>query len=202
MAVALSVTVGSSCAVFVGLRLLRTREPQLRTLLLAGSVASYAILLWARPGSLWLSDAGVLLVAIAGAFMLGSLLKNKGAVVTFCVAAAVADVLSFSGGLTRHLLDQYRGSSEVLPYLAVFSPIDGESVPIIGMGDLIVTGALFLALERIGFRTPEVGTVLIFTIVAALIVGWIVGGVPAIPFIAGGVIAYVGFWLDRSARID
>ncbi|RMG53068.1 MAG: hypothetical protein D6723_07765 [Acidobacteria bacterium] len=165
-------------------------------------MAGYAILLWMRSGSPWLSDAGVLLASIAGAFILGSLLKTKGAIVAFCAAAAGADILSFSGGLTRHLLDQYRESSGVLPYLAIFGPIDSESVPIIGMGDLIVTGALFLALERIGFRAPEGGTVLIFTIVAALIVGWIVGGIAALPFVAVGVIAYVGFRSRRRVGIN
>jgi len=192
IAIAFGATLGSLTVIFAAIRWLDTLAPRLRAFLLGAGIAAYALMIWSRPASYWISDTGVLLASIVGAFMLGGLLGSRSAVVAFCLAVALVDILSSSGGLTRHLLDQYRESgSGLLPYLAVLMTIDGKRMAVIGIGDLVVSGALFLGLHRLGFHAPGAAGVLAASIVVAFVIGWILNGIPALPFIAAGVIAYV-----------
>jgi hypothetical protein len=97
--------------------------------------------------SVWLSNVGVILASVAGAMVIGSLNRSKGGVVTFLVTAAVVDWFSFSGELTRWIIDgAVGGNTLLLQYLTVALPVGGRVRYLIGIGDLLITGGAGLSL--------------------------------------------------------
>jgi hypothetical protein len=162
------------------------------------SILLYGATLILRPSSWLVGDLAVLLGAAGGVQLIEGGLKTPGAVAAFLSVAAVVDVISMSGGLSRMLVEAYRqGTSDFLLYLTLTVPIRGQVVPIVGIGDLLVGGAAAVALLRLGFgRAPVMGA-MAAGLMAALAYGLWRGGAPAVPFIAVAVIALV--W-RRSAR--
>jgi hypothetical protein len=188
---ALGLTVISVAAVFVGLRGLSVLVRSWRIFVVAASLVYYGAVLWVRPSSFIFSDVGVVLASTAGAFLLAILLGNKGAVIAFSITAAVVDILSFYTGPSRHVIDAYQGAGRLLEYLTVFIATESLKMAVIGIGDLVVVGTLFQALCRMEYPVVTSGMVLISAVLLSLVVGWILGGIPAVPFFAAGVIAYV-----------
>jgi len=76
-------------------------------------------------------------------------------------------------------------------HLSISFPVAGAVRPIVGIGDLVVATALFAALMRIGYGVGESFAVPLGGMVLALGVGLLVGGAPALPFIAVVTGAYV-----------
>ncbi len=155
-------------------------------------VGTYGAFCLVQPDVWWLANSALLLAAVAGGLLIARTLKSKAAVVAFCVTVGVVDFLSFSGGLTHHIIMLFEeGRSRLLLYLAVTIPFQGALRPIVGIGDLVVLGALFTALARLGY--PHARSLLgpVTGLVAALVLGLMVGGISALPFIAGGTILYV-----------
>jgi hypothetical protein len=161
------------------------------------AVIAYAALLVWQPAFLFLSDLAVLVVAVALGSLIGSTLRSPGAVVGFIITAAIIDLFSFSGGLTRLIIDSYRsGESRLLEYLAFSLPIGGRVAPLIGVGDLLILSALFYSLAKLGYPRLVTATVLLVATLAALFVGLAVRGVPGLPFLAGAVLLYA-FYRER-----
>jgi hypothetical protein len=137
-------------------------------------------------------DLAVLAGAVGGVLLLERGLRTPAAVTAFLVVAAVVDVLSVSGGVSRMLIERYReGTSDLLLYLTLVVPIRGRAIPIVGIGDLLVGGAAAVALIRLGFRPVAVMGTLAIGLLTALAYGLWRGGAPAVPFIAAAVLFLV-----------
>jgi hypothetical protein len=122
---------------------------------------------------------------VGGVLWLERGLRTPGAVIAFLVVAAVVDLLSVSGGVSRLLIERHRqGTSDLLLYLTLVVPIRDHAVPIVGIGDLLVGGTAATALLRLGLRPVGVMVTFAIGLLAALAYGLWRGGAPAVPFIA------------------
>ncbi len=178
-------------------------RPDVRRAASIGILLTYAIVLYLQPLGLVGSNLLVLAASVAAGALIGSTLREPGAIVAFCVTIALVDFFSFGGGLTRKIIDEYaRGENELLRYLAVSVSLDGRIVPVVGVGDLVVLAALYCGLRRVGEPAGVSAFVLLSSLAAALAIGLLVGGAPALPFLAGASIAVVGVsrFRGRGAR--
>lgn len=149
-------------------------------------------------GGPWLSNALVLGSAAGVAALLARTVRTPGSLVALAVTASLVDIVSFLGGPTRFLLDAGSNSiSDPLRYLAVSMSVDGDLIAVVGIGDLLIFGVLFLGLRGQGHPGRSVGAVLAGGLLAALLVGLLRGGAFGIPFMAIGVIAL----MYRSRRM-
>lgn len=145
----------------------------------------HAALLLFRPASFWVSNVCVVGSGIAAAFLIGRTLRATPTVVALAVAASVADVVSFSAGPTRWILNaDSAGAPGLLQYLALVLPFSGDATAVMGVGDMLLLGAFAMGLER-STRMPLVSAAApILGLVVALAVGLSRGGVYGIPFMA------------------
>lgn len=163
----------------------------------AAVLSAYGGLMWLRPASLIVSDSIVLIGAAAIGTAIGCRLRDPAAITAFAVAAAIADVLSFTLGPTRGLLEGAdRSAGSVIAYLAVSVPAAGTVVPVVGLGDLLVLATFFVALRRVGAPFPARAAVPTAGLLVALAIGLLLGGAFGIPFMAAAVIAYL--YLHRT----
>lgn len=167
----------------------------------AAGLAGFAILLWIRPPSLVLGSAAVLAVgALAGAG-LGRLYRGREAVVTFAVAAAIADIISVFWGFTGELARSARGPGSLLSYLAVSIPMNGTVLFVVGAGDLLFLAYFFTTLREMGVRPGPRFAIPVGGLLAALAFGLATPGpAPAIPFMAATVVAYLVITSSRKAK--
>ena len=186
--------VGGLAVVVLAVRLLQCFLPS-QTRLLAGSfLLIYGVVLVLRLSAWPITDLAVLTGAVGGVLLFQGGLQTPRAVAVFLGVAAIVDVLSMSGGLSRLLIERYRASGGgLLQYLTLAIPIRGHAVSIVGIGDLLVGGAAATALLRLKLRpVPIMGTFAI-GLLAALAYGlWRGRGAPALPFIA--VVVFVLVW--------
>lgn len=144
-----------------------------------------AIAVLGVPAPPLMSSALVLTSSIAGAVLLGRALAAPGAVVVFAITASVVDIVSFSGGATRWLLTADTPStSRALQFLTVSVSRGEGMVAVVGIGDLLVFGALYLALRSSDCRRTTVLVGLLAALLVALVVGLLRGGAFGIPFMA------------------
>jgi hypothetical protein len=188
----------STALVFLGVRAIDRASSQTRLPVTLSFLVWYALTLAFGPRFFLYSDAILLAGAVAASSLIAQAVRSPESLVVFCVAAAVADVLSYSGGLTERIVEAYRLSdNDLLLSLMVTVPVAGELRPIVGVGDLIITGTVFSVLDRA--RHPPLATFFapVSGLLVALIVGLLTGGIGAIPFIAATTIGYV-LWSRRS----
>lgn len=184
-----------------------SRTAGARTKTVAGGLLlAYATVLVLRLAGWLVIDLAVLAGAVGGVLLLERGLRTPASVTAFLVVAAVVDVVSASGGISRVLVDRYRaGASDLLLYLTLVVPIGGRTIPIVGIGDLLVGGAAATALLRLGLRPIAVMGTFVIALLTALAYGLWRGGAPAVPFIAAAVAVLV--WRhsvglrDRTPRI-
>ena len=182
----------SALLVFAGTlltaKLTRSRLFVATALVLAGYIGIYALQV-----NNWIAITGVvLIVAVFTGTCIGRTVNSESALVALCTAAAVADFVSFTFGITHAILSGYAsGSSRLLLYLSFSVPIRSQVVPLAGIGDLIIIGAIFLSLRKAGYTLTETFLVPVSGLMIALIVGLLANGIFALPFIAGSVIGYI-----------
>ncbi len=185
-------TCGSALVVFGGTIAILKIKKQPRIKLSFFVLFLYGLLLWFQPGNWLLSDLVVLLVAVIIGHLIGTAIVSKPAFVTFLLTVALVDFLSFSGGLTAKIISDYReGNNLLLQFLSVSIPLNSKVIPIIGLGDLVVISSIYVGLIRLGYPRWESSLVPLVGLLLALMVGLAIGGVSALPFIAGIVISYV-----------
>lgn len=110
-----------------------------------------------KVGGPWLNDALVLGSAASIGALLVRTVRTPGSLMALAVTASVVDIVSFTGGPTRFLLDSGSNSiSEALRYLAVSVSVDGDLVAVVGIGDLLIFGVFFLGLRSQGHSWPAV----------------------------------------------
>jgi hypothetical protein len=162
-------------------------------------LACYLAVLVLRPDVALLANVSVLIVAVVVGSLLGTLVTNLPALVSFCVAASIVDLLSTHAGTTAKLIQAFHaGTTSLLPHLSVSLAVYGHIRPVVGIGDLVILTAIDFSLRRRGhadvfaFAAPTAGVLL------ALAVGLLLGGVFAIPFISATTIGYVAFRLGSQ----
>ncbi len=150
-----------------------------------------AILVW-KPDSIILINIGVVLAAVAVGNLIGQPLRTMGSLITFAVTASLVDILSFSGGLTQRIITEYMNhQSQLLQFLCLSLSREGRAIPIIGIGDLVIMAAFSRALMQQKYTQWQSFLVPFFGLLAALIVGYAVGGIYAIPFISGSAVVFL-----------
>lgn len=160
---------------------------------------AYGAVLWIRPESMALSNAVILASAIALAPLLGRSLGSFGGIVAFAVTVSAVDLLSFGGGLTRQIIQDYRaGTGDLLRFLAVTVPLDSRPTPLVGVSDLVIMGALSIGLTRLHGDGRRAIVVLLSALALATLVGIGIGGVAALPFL--GFAAVADAWLAERHR--
>ena len=123
----------------------------------------------------------VLGTALGAGVAIGRSLRSTGALVVLAVTASIVDVISFSSGPTRWLLEADSGAgASVLRFLTISVPREGVVVPAVGVGDLLLLAAFFVALRALNRGR-----------LVALAVGLWRGGAFGIPFMAAGAVALV-----------
>jgi len=187
-----AVTVGGLVVVAWASRLSGAISPWRRRLLACAVLLTYAAALMLRPPAWPVINLAVLAGAVGGVLLIQGGLPTPGSVAVFLCVAAVVDLLSFSGGFTHILIERYRGGSgNLLLYLCLVMPVHGHTIPIVGIGDLLVGGVAATALLRLGLRPALVIGAVAVGLLSALAYGLWRGGAPAIPFIAIAVVFLV-----------
>ena len=168
------------------------------------SLPIYVSLFFVRPVSVFLSDAFMLLSAASFCVLLGRGIKTAPSIVSFSIAASIADIVSFNWGPTHYLVKaaEQLDPTSLLNLMAFSIVLKGNIYPIVGLGDFVFIGIYFMALRQIGvgswaqFIIPTVG------LLGALVVGVLVGGIYAILFMAAVVIGYLFFSHRLSPRVQ
>jgi len=199
--VAAFVTLGGLAAVVLAARWVPRVAPSWTKPLAGCCLLTYCAVLVLRPSAWPVMDFAVLTGAVGGVLLLERGLRTPGAVTAFLVVAAVVDMLSVSGGVSRALIERYReGTSDFLLYLTLVVPIRSRVVPIVGIGDLLIGGAAATALLRLGLRPLVVMGTFAIGLLTALAYGLWRGGAPAVPFVAAAVLFLVWRHSIRPAR--
>jgi hypothetical protein len=168
------------------------------------SLLIYVSLFFVRPVSVFLSDTFMLLFAASICVLIGRSIKTTPSIVSFSITASIADIVSFNLGPTHYLMKagEQLDPASLLNLLAFSIVFKGNICSIVGIGDFIIIGIYFIALRQIGiglwmqFIIPTVG------LLGALVVGVLVGGIYAIPFMAATVIGYLFFSHRLSSRVS
>jgi hypothetical protein len=144
------------------------------------------------PENWVLIDVVVLSVAGIGGSGLGLFIRSKSSLITFCIVASVVDIYSATQGVTSNLADAYREeTSDLLRYLVISMPVGGSVEPIVGIGDFFIISAICFVLVRLGYNRSQLLLAPLSGLLLAIIVGQLVGGIFAIPFIAATTIVYL-----------
>lgn len=126
--------------------------------------------------------------ALAGS-ALARTMNGRAGIAAFSIVAAAVDAVSFYAGPMHAILNADRSSMNLLQYLVLVVPTGRGLVGVVGFGDLAVMTALYAALFRAGLGSAAAFLFPFGGLMLALVVGLLVGGAPALPFIAGGTLA-------------
>lgn len=165
---------------------LAARIPRPRKIWLAFTLlALYAATVALHPSAWLVIDMAELAGAVGGVILVEGALQSQRAVAVFLTTAAVADAVSMAGGISKTLIDGFRGgSSHALEYLALLVPVHGSVAAIIGITDLFLTGTAAVALMRLKLGRVAVFGTVVCGLLTALATGLWLGPMPAIPFVA------------------
>lgn len=162
--------------------------------ILVAILVIYSIMLWLKISPWLISDTIVMIIALLVGYAFGLTVRSFSALSGFCIAAGIADFISFtfSSVLTSKIINDYeQGYNLLLQYLSITIPLSSRMVPIVGIGDLIIIGSIYVSLNKLGyndwfsFLSPLVGLLM------ALCIGLLVNGIFALPFICGAIIIYL-----------
>lgn len=194
MDTALFATVIILCAafLFLGIRL----AGRLPTPWVTGVFALAAILfigLFVLRQFVWfVGDILILLLSLSAGKTLGRIIYSWQALIAFCLALAVMDLLSFYFGPTASLMAGFRqGNTLPLQYLSISVPMGDGIQPIMGIGDTMALATAYATLTQLrypagwSFLAPLAGLLM------ATAVGLAVGGIFALPFMTVALIAYL-----------
>jgi len=191
-------TIVSSIVLWFGV----VRVSRLSTVYLAAAAlplaAFYvAVCIW-KPPVLLLADALILAVAVFAGSILGRLFRSPASLVAFAAGAGVADFVSFNSGVTRATINaSHSGASRLFEYLSLTIPLPpGSATPIVGIGDLLILAAFMTSLHQLGYGRAAL-IVPASGLVAALAIGFVAGGIGAVPVMAAILIVYL-LWTQRA----
>jgi hypothetical protein len=187
-----AVIIFSAAILFLGIRLAgRFPDPWVTGLFAAALILFIALfaLRWIH----WLvGDVLILLLSLSAGKVISGLIKSWQALIVFCLTLAVMDLVSFFFGPTANLIANYRlGNSLPLQYLSVSIPIGGEIQPIMGIGDTMALATAYAILIQLRYPAGWAFLAPLAGLLIALAVGLAVGGIFALPFLAGALITYI-----------
>lgn len=193
------VTILSTLVVYFGVnQVIKLKGKELWWVVVPG-LLSYAVLLVWQPENLWFSNIGVLTAAVLAGSLIGRQLGNSTSLIVFSITAALVDIFSFSGGLTKKIIDSYeQGQNLLLRFLTISIPLKGKIVPLVGLGDLLIMGAIFYVLLKLKYPGWQCLLVPLAGLLLAVVVGLITGGVFGLPFIAAAVIAFLVYKTHKA----
>ena len=183
----------SAIAVFTGVYSVRKAPLKPSLAFAAGLFLAFMVSLALPPAPAFLSNALVLAGAVGLGVFISFFLTSNGALAAFCVAVAVVDFFSFGGGLTSKLIAAAKsGNVDLLKHLVIYLPQPGgKLVALVGVGDLVILGALYASLME--NHHPPGAALFVPTagLVFAILTGLVIGGVYGIPFIAAAILLYL-----------
>ena len=189
-----SIPIISAFIVFLGVFFLQKRSKIILWTVFLGAAFLYTSLFVFQTESDFLSNSFILMMSIGGGTVLGLLLSHRGSLITFCSIASLADIYSFFSGPTRQIVEAYQmETSSLLSYLSISWIIEGQPSFLIGIGDLLVLGAVFYALLALRYSYKISMLVPLTGLAIALITGMLLHGIFAIPFIGIPVILFIVF---------
>lgn len=197
--VAFAVCLLAGAVLFAGTRPLERLRPGALAAIAGVTAAACAALLVVRSPNVLLADLAVLASALVLGSGLGSMLRGSVGLGSFCITAAIVDVVSSHSGATARIVEGYRrGTSNLLQVLSLSAPVGGRVRPIVGIGDIVVLACIYFALRRLGHRGALAFAAPLSGLLLAVVVGLVVGGAPALPFVAATTLAYL--WLAARQR--
>lgn len=160
-------------------------------------LAGYLALLLSRPDSVALSNVTVVAAGAAAGVLIAGLVASREALVALAIAASIADIVSFTTGPTRWLLDRdpTDAGAGLLEYLTVTLPWGDRLLPVVGIGDLMFTAAYYLILRTLRVAPGLALAAPLAGLLVALAVGLAFGGAWAIPFMSATTVA-AAHWLS------
>jgi len=198
------ITICASACYFLLTSFLQRKSFRFTLITFLLSLAVYVSLFFVRPVSVYLSDTFMLFSAASFCVLIGRGIKTVPSIVSFSIAGSIADIVSFNWGPTHYFMKaaEQLNPASLLNLMAFSIVFKGSICPIVGLGDFIFIGIYFIALRQIGagswaqFIIPTAG------LLGALVVGVLVGGIYAIPFMAAVVIGYLFFSHRLSPRVQ
>ena len=186
------VVVISAFIVQIGVRVLkRIRLNNIYTSL-AAAVLIYCIMISLQVSNWLISDCLIIIISILAGFVIGNSISAISTLIVFCTTAGIVDFISFTGGLSAKIIEDYsKGHNLILQNLCISIPIDGKIVPLLGIGDLFVLGIILRSFYKIGFENWLVSLIPIAGLLIALILGLIVHGIYALPIMGGVTIFFL-----------
>jgi hypothetical protein len=198
----LILTVAGSCLFeYWAVRLLNSLPAGTQSRAITAALGACALAIAIFPGSIVATNCLVLFLALVAATLLGRQIGTAGALSIMLIVAAIVDLISAHAGPSRWLVDQAQNARGLpaLQFLAVSLRLKGKLVPVIGVGDLMFFAAVVSVVRRLGWSEASTFAAPLAGILAALGVGLLTGFTPALPFLAGAVLAW-GYALNSTSR--
>lgn len=187
-----SVIIASSFLVQIGVRLLRKIPLKKIHLSLLLVILVYTIIILLQVSNYLISNLLVISISILAGYSIGNSISTKSSLIVFCLTAAIVDLISFKGGLSAKIIEDYAsGHNLLLQYLSISIPFNSKLVPLVGLGDLFILGIIFQSLIKLGYKNWSVSIIPIAGLVIALFIGLLVHGIYALPFISGCTILFL-----------
>jgi hypothetical protein len=184
--------IASSFLVLIGVRLLKKIPLKKIYLALLLVILVYTIIILLQVSNYFISNLLVISISILAGYFIGNSISTKSSLIVFCLTSAIVDLISFKGGLSAKIMEDYAsGHNILLQYLSISLPINSKLVPLVGLGDLFVMGIIFQSLFKIGYNNWFVSIIPIAGLVIALFIGLLVHGIYALPFIGGSTILFL-----------
>ena len=202
--ICLSVAALACLAMSAGSRLL---APLTTKRLIAGfliAAAGAGVLVALHSANLLATNLFVAAAGLLGGALIGRHIPTVKVLAFALVLAAGADCASFLFGPTHFAMRQMAGTgmTPLMAYLSISVPIHARLYSVIGLGDLWIFTACVAATRRLGW--PERAAVLapLAGILCAVGVALAIGPVPALPFVAGAMLACASFRRSRAGAIQ
>ncbi len=203
IALSIAVVTFSAAILFAGIRLAGRLPDPWVTGVFALALVLF-IVLFALQWINWIAgDVLILVLSLSAGRLIGGMVKSWQALIVFCLTMAAVDLFSFYFGPTASLIQSYRlGNSLPLQYLSVSVPMGDEIQPVMGIGDAMAVSSAYAILIRLRYPAGWAFFAPLAGLLIALAVGLAVGGIFALPFVAGTLIAYILIDQILSRRVN
>jgi hypothetical protein len=159
---------------------------------LAAAVLIYCLMISFQVSNWVIGNCLIIAISILAGFAIGNSISTVSSLIVFCITAGIVDFVSFTGGLSARIIEEYsKGHNLILQNLCISIPFHGKIVPLLGIGDLFVLGIILRSLNKIGFESWFVPLIPIAGLLIALLIGLMFHGIYALPIIGGVTIIFL-----------
>jgi hypothetical protein len=182
----------SAFLVQIGVQLIKKVPLKRIYLAIVLAVFIFTLMILFKTSNWFFSNLLVISISISAGFAIGSTIITKSSLIVFCITAGIVDFISFKGGLSAKIIEDYAsGHNLLLQYLCIVIPYNGKIVPLLGIGDLFVLGIIYRSLTKIGYKSWFISLIPIAGLLIALFLGLMFQGIYALPFIGGMTILFL-----------